>query len=499
MAEFGDRSGFLEQVRQANFMAGGFLNISEAAVHLNISEDAVKQLVDQRKLFALRDTSGYKFKHEELDRYLEDQKDISQIDATEPKAPHESSLSLDGLELDLSDEATASEEKDTQPKSTDSPANVDEEKPDSGIGIGELELESGLSLADSGNSAGGAAIEATGILPTQEAEASLLIGGDLDGSDLDVPATLLGGSEELSRAEEENDSPHEEGIANAQSIVLGDEIELSGIDVDLSDVGSAASGAAEEPAQSLLLGDSLAGDIESIVASDIFVDEGLASVVLETDGSGSLLVQGSGLKENNEISGIESSGIIDSDPTIEGSDVGSAISGESGVIMEGGLSLEGDEVKAWDVDLGEFLNDIEEDPDAATMLGTANDFDLDAEGSSTDDPSQSADLASSQAGDSMFDKSAGPGDSSFFGEEVGKEANALTAGSDMLSSSQLIGILDDTQFNSLQVTGLICCALLLLLGGLLTFDLVRTIGSSADTSLSNPLVGSLSQLFGWRQ
>ena len=499
MAEFGDRSGFFEHVRQANFMAGGFLNISEAAVHLNISEDAVKQLVDQRKLFALRDTSGYKFKHEELDRYLEDQKDISEIDASDPKAPDESSLSLDGLELDLSDEVTASEEKDTQQKSTDSSANVDEEKPDSAIGIGELELESGLSLAGSGNSAGEAAIEATGILPTQEAEASLLIGGDLDGSDLDVPATLLGGSEELSRAEEDNESPQEKGIANPQSSVLGDEIELSGIDVDLSDVGSAASGAAEEPAQSLLLGDSLAGDIESIVASDIFVDEGLASVVLETDGSGSLLVQGSALKENNEISGIESSGIIDSDPTHEGSDVGSAISGESGVIMEGGLSLEGDEVKAWDVDLGEFLNDVEEDPDAATMLGTANDFDLDAEGSSTDDPSQSADLASSQAGDSMFEKSAGPGDSSFFGEELEQGANPLTAGSDMLSSSQLIGVLDDTQFNSWQVTGLICCALLLLVGGLLTFDLVRTIGSSADTSLSNPLVGSLSQLFGWRQ
>ena len=40
-------------------MAGGFLNISEAAVHLNISEDAVKQLVDQTESsFALRDTSG---------------------------------------------------------------------------------------------------------------------------------------------------------------------------------------------------------------------------------------------------------------------------------------------------------------------------------------------------------------------------------------------------------------------------------------------------------
>ena len=85
-------------------MAGGFLNIAEAAAHLNISEDAVKQLVDQRKLFSLRDTSGLKFKHEELDRYLEDQKDIGGTDATAPETP-ESDISLDGLELDISDES----------------------------------------------------------------------------------------------------------------------------------------------------------------------------------------------------------------------------------------------------------------------------------------------------------------------------------------------------------------------------------------------------------
>ena len=51
---------------------------------------------------------------------------------------------------------------------------------------------------------------------------------------------------------------------------------------------------------------------------------------------------------------------------------------QSGVYMEGGLSLEGGEVKAWDVDLGEFLKDVEDDPNAATLLGTANEFDLDA-------------------------------------------------------------------------------------------------------------------------
>ena len=479
-------------------MAGGFLDIAEAAAHLNISEDAVKQLVDQRKLFSLRDTSGLKFKREELDRYLEDQKDILATDGTAPENT-ESGLSLDGLELDLSDSESTSQENNAQQPKADAPANVNEEQPGSEIGLGELELESGLSLAEGSNIDDGPAIEATGILPAQEAEASLLIGGDLDSSDIDVPATLLGTNEEFSQAQDKDISPQEQDIEAASSDALGKSVDISGIDIDLSGVDIADSAAAEEPAQSLVLGDSLAGDIESIVASDIFIDEGLASAVFETDGSGSVVIQDSGSIEASNSSDFiddnETSGIIDSDPLSDGSDIGSAI---SDVKMEGGLSLEDGKIQAWDVDLGEFLNDVEDDPDAATMLGTANDFDLDAEGSSTDDPSQSADLASSQAGDSMFDKSAGPGDSSFFGDEVGQDAAPLTAASDMLSSSfALMG--DDARFNSLQVTGLICCALLLLVGGLLTFDLVRTIGSSADTSLSNPLVGSLSQLFGWRQ
>ena len=479
-------------------MAGGFLDIAEAAAHLNISEDAVKQLVDQRKLFSLRDTSGLKFKREELDRYLEDQKDILATDVTAP-GNTESGLSLDGLELDLSDSESTSQENNAQQPNADAPANVNEEQPGSEIGLGELELESGLSLAEGSNIDDGPAIEATGILPAQEAEASLLIGGDLDSSDIDVPATLLGTNEEFSQAQDKDISPQEQDIEAASSDALGKSVDISGIDIDLSGVDIADSAAAEEPAQSLVLGDSLAGDIESIVASDIFIDEGLASAVFETDGSGSVVIQDSGSIEASNSSDFiednETSGIIDSDPLSDGSDIGSAI---SDVKMEGGLSLEDGKIQAWDVDLGEFLNDVEDDPDAATMLGTANDFDLDAEGSSTDDPSQSADLASSQAGDSMFDKSAGPGDSSFFGDEVGQDAAPLTAASDMLSSSfALMG--DDARFNSLQVTGLICCALLLLVGGLLTFDLVRTIGSSADTSLSNPLVGSLSQLFGWRQ
>ena len=495
-------------------MAGGLLDIAEAAAHLNISEDAIKQLVDQRKLFPFRDTSGLKFKPDELDRYAQDQNETADTQDDLPETSN-SDISLDGLELDLSADESGAHNKGVLESPPEEPSAPDE-KPKSGIGL--AELDSDLSLADSASLTGDSAIGVTGILPMKESEESSLIGGVVDGEDIDVPATLLGAGQGLSSADVEelasqqqditnaqsivlddevdlsgididlSDASKQQDIANAQSIVLGDGIDLSGADIDLSDVSK--SGEADAP-QSLLLGDSLAGDIEDIVAASDILG---ASVGLEADASGSFIIKNNDAKQSNELSGI-----IDSDPTLEGSNIGSSLSGESGVYMEGGLSLEGGEVKAWDVDLGEFLNDIEEDPDAATMLGAAPEFDLDAEGSSAEDPSQSADLASSQAGDSSIYKSAGPGDSSFFGEEVDQGATPNTLESAMASSSAFMGAIDDTQFNSLQVTGLICCAFLLLLGGLLTFDLVRTIGSAADTSLSNPLVGGLSQLFGWQQ
>ena len=49
---------------------------------LNISENAVRQLVDERKLFAIRDTSGLKFKYLELERYIEDQSDLDNPEDT---------------------------------------------------------------------------------------------------------------------------------------------------------------------------------------------------------------------------------------------------------------------------------------------------------------------------------------------------------------------------------------------------------------------------------
>ena len=61
----------------------------------------------------------------------------------------------------------------------------------------------------------------------------------------------------------------------------------------------------------------------------------------------------------------------DFEEIVDVTDIGSAISGESYFMeVEGGLFLEGDEVKAWDVDLGEFLNDGEGDPVPTFTLKT---------------------------------------------------------------------------------------------------------------------------------
>ena len=60
-------------------------------------------------------------------------------------------------------------------------------------------------------------------------------------------------------------------------------------------------------------------------------------------------------------------------------------------------------------------------------------------------------------------------------------------------------VVPDTRFSAWQICGLVCCALLLLTGGFVMFDLLRTLGSSRDLTLSGPLLNPLAGVFGWRQ
>lgn len=94
------------------------------------------------------------------------------------------------------------------------------------------------------------------------------------------------------------------------------------------------------------------------------------------------------------------------------------------------------------------------------------------------------------------------GESSFFGTAIEGEGSQLTGESSAVDSgSVILGAPEftiDTPFSGLQITGLVCCSLLLLCGGFVVFDLIRTIGSADGPMLANPLLDRIAETFGWR-
>ena len=554
-------------------MAEKLLSIEEAAAHLGLTPEKVRQLVERRQISAIRDTTGPKFRVEELDRYREEAAEEAAASGAQgldsvhaekggtavgvDAAKEESGLSLDGLELDLDDSAEASVQIEesasgspSQPAAGKSDNVLSSESDDelamaSRIELDDLQLDSGK--AERSGELGVAIDEQASLVigddvddgpvdgpqtiigasdslvigddeqatskptSTSDDQASLVLGDDLEESPAEGPQTIVGADDSLAGEIEDSRSAKSENIADAVSLVAGDDIELSGLDMSLAgslseiELGDSDPAASQAAGGSALQGGSLGGsfgsdlDLESLVAGSAIATDSKAKPAAAEDS-----LAGSDLFADEisiaEPEGAEGSGILIDSGAGSGagsgaSDLGSQISGDSGVFIEGGINLEGDDVKPWDVDLGEFMADVEEDADAATMLGGNGEFDLDAE-ANADDPSQSADLASeSQVGgnSSFFDKSQGPGDSSFFDPPDG----GPTPLSEMPSSSMLGPGIGATKFSPWQVTGLICCSLLMLFGGLLTFDLVRTIGSPDDIPLANPIVGGLASVFGW--
>ena len=131
------------------------------------------------------------------------------------------------------------------------------------------------------------------------------------------------------------DEPEESQSENSD-VDDGDAVDISGIEIEVGNTDGTDSKGIEEP-QRLVLDDSLTGELEHIVASDIFNDKSAQQ------------------DECLEIGWQRDA--YDSDEKLT-------------------AHAEGE----YHVNLGEFLNDVEDNPDAATMLGTANEFDLDAEG-----------------------------------------------------------------------------------------------------------------------
>ena len=252
----------------------------------------------------------------------------------------------------------------------------------------------------------------------------------------------------------------------------------------------------------LMLGDSVLGDdlesddlaIESIVGASSPSLGG--SGISKAGGSGGLSIELSGIsgissasqKSDSAIGGLSGPGL--SGPSLSGAGLsGPGLSGPSLGGLSGGL---GSGVSLGDNSLVDSGVDLGSAASAAKAGPSADDFELGGE--TTDDESASVVIASDSEA----------GDSSFFGQTIGGQSSSFGDDSSLGSagSSETLAfptqMLDEMTFSVWQIVGLVCCSLLLLLGGFIAYDLVRTIGSPENTSLSNPLLNSLAEVFGWR-
>ena len=152
--------------------------------------------------------------------------------------------------------------------------------------------------------------------------------------------------------------------------------------------------------------------------------------------------------------------------------------------MEGGISLEGDVVQAWDVDLGSFLTGVDsEDSTLRLDAETSNLCGSSASVTEGGEPEKAYGTGSKvhQTGMIWQDTENSKKET----KPVPEQDQHNTAGDD---STGLPEASDGVRFNRWHVLGLICCAVLLLIGGLLTFDVVRAIYSPRDTIIASPIL-----------
>ena len=424
-------------------MAGKFLLLEEAARHLGVSADEVHRLVEKKRLFPLRDGTTLKFKIDELDRLA-----AEGVDPDEPVT--------DTLELDLDDVQSGS---------------------------------GGVSI----DLAGSVALPASQAQPKAAPQPdSLILGGsgslagDLDG-DLGL-GDAIGQGESIFA----NDQSGQDDLART---MLGTGAAVGGLDameldldsiVGLSSPSVAAPSAAAKPGQpaaSAKIGPPDSGTFNVELSgvdlgsqpSNATGSNATGSLVL---GSGAL---GSGALGSAEVgSGVDLGGL-------SGSliNAGAALSGA----LDSGLSLEDDDAAVSGIDLGS-LDESQVAEDGATALA-GDEFELG--GLTGDDDSASVVAVEPESGDSSFFATTG-GESSEFTGDIPLGAEAAGDMGDLAAGA----VVPDTKFSVWQICGLVCCALLLLTGGFVMFDLMRTIGSPDDLSLSSPLLNPLASVFGWR-
>ncbi len=429
-------------------MAGKFLSLEETARQLGVSVDAVNILVDRKKLFSIRDGATHKFKSDDVDRYASSgDTDSEQVDNL--------SLDLDGMS-DVAMPVADSTPSHSPPAATPTLSGIDAED----ILLEDIAPADALEIDESIFSTDASDIRsASQTIVRSDAPADVIASASSNPSGLSMPSmgSVAGGTSDMAEvifAESRiGDAPESEDF------ILESISGASSID--------AASPATKRPAPA-------PSRIDNTLAIDL---------------------SGGGGGQRSGVTG--------------GSDAG--VSGLSGK-LDSGLSLEDDiqisgidqlsGVQTSGVDLAEGLgfDDAAPASDDRTLLGgdlSGDDFILSRTGDGDDESASVVIATDSESGDSSFFGQTMTSD----GGEESIPSSSLTGDSMDFSAdmTNMTNMINDASFSIWQVSGLVCCSLLLLFGGFIAYDLVRTIGSPESTTLANPLLNAMADAFGWRK
>lgn len=284
--------------------------------------------------------------------------------------------------------------------------------------------------------------------------------------DLDLPGAAAGGDDDLSLGDP---------LTGVESIFTGDPQSARGGSQTIvrGDAGQAGSG----------LSISGIGDDEAVFHSQIGGSSPAAPghppasgpAVGSAAGSGLTIDLGDGSGDLGSLAGLSMA-----------SGAGAALSGA----LDSGLSLEGDAPQLSGISGRSAIDAAASLAGGASGLG-ADEFQL---GSDTaEDESASVVIATEETGDSSFFGAAIEGEGSNFSEDLADGASVIIGEAGLPGEYAL-----ETPFSGWQIAGLVCCSLLLLCGGFMMYDLVRTIGSPEGPSLANPLLNAMAETFGWR-
>lgn len=467
-------------------MAGRFLSLEEAAEKLGVSADDVHRLVDRKKLYPIRDGGSLKFKGDDLDQYmLELQEEAGTSD--DLVAQPEATAAVEAAPLERDADADDSLTLDVEAMIDLEPASVIEAEPASVVAV--EEPLSAIELAEDVAAAGPEATPAPVVAAepvAAEPDSLVLLEADNDA-----------GSDVIVLADEAGPGGDAASVISGLSAPVINTAEASGGEVVLADSGRLSLDRDDLELESII-----AASAPSLPAADEPLEEGTLSIDLGEPILGDPLASG----------GLESpaaSLILGSDDDlVVGSNapsgkVGSALSDvlDSGVLIEEkAVELEG--IQTWDeVDLG-IEEEEEEEEEASADLGDeaggvslsggfGGEFDNEDFNLGGTDESGSINLPAdaSEASD-LFPSGI---------DSSGLSGQSFGVGSGLSGSLELPGdMVADIRFSTWQICGLICCSLILLTGGIVAFDLVRTIGSPQGTALANPLLNALAETFGWR-